>query len=219
MTNSPSKRTYRSPRREQQAIATRLAILDAAQLMFEREGYPTTTIEAIASAAAVSSKTVYLAYASKSALLRAVWDRALKGDTDAAPVAQREWYQAMLAERDGRRQVEMIAANSCAVKQRIGALLRAIRSAAVTDHDSTALWTLIQSDFHANQRGVVEAMRRHGNLREDLDIETATDILWTLNHPDVWLLLTGERGWTPKEFERWFGRTLAHQLLDDSRIP
>jgi len=215
-TNNPQKRPYRSPRRQQQAVATRAAILDAAQALFERDGYPATTIEAIADAANVSAKTVYLAYVSKSALLRAVWDRVLKGDTDDAPVAQRAWYQAVLAESDARSQVELIAANSCTVKPRIGPMLRAIRSASATDGDSAALWALIQSDFHTNQRGVVEAIARHGNLRAGLDVGTATDILWTLNHPDVWLLLTGERGWSAEAFETWFRRTLTQQLLQQS---
>lgn len=207
------KRSYRSPRREQQTLATRLAILDAAQDLFERDGYVPTTMEAIARAAAVSVKTVYLAYSTKSALLRAVWDRALKGDTDEAPVAQRGWYRAVLDEEDPRCQLEMVAHNSCTVKRRIGSMLRAIRSAAVLDSDSAALWALIQSDFYANQRAIVEVIARRGGLRPGLDASTATDIVWTLNHPDVWLLLTGERGWSADSFETWFRETLAHQLL------
>lgn len=207
------KRPYRSPRREQQTIATRLAILEAAQTLFERDGYVPTTMEAIAGAATVSVKTVYLAYSTKSALLRAVWDRALKGDTDEAPVAQRDWYLAVLNEHDPRRQIDMVTHNSCTVKRRIGPMLRAIRSAAVLDPDGAALWALIQSDFHDNQRTIVEAVARHGGLRPGLDTATATDIIWTLNHPDVWLLLTGERGWTADTFETWLRETLTHQLL------
>ena len=46
-----------------------------------------------------------------------------------------------------------------------------------------------------------------------LDVTRATDVLWTLNHPDVWLLLVGERGWTPERFEQWLGDTLTAQLL------
>jgi AcrR family transcriptional regulator len=209
------KRRYRSPRRDQQAVATRLAILEAAQRLFESDGYTATTIEGIASEAAVSTKTVYLAFVSKSALLRAVWDQALKGDTDEAPVAEREWYRAVLDERDPQRQVELIAMNSCAVKQRIGPMLRAIRSAAVVDADGADLWRLIQTDFYDNQKVIVETIAHHGGLRPELDVPTATDILWTLNHPDVWLLLTGERDWSPAMFEAWFTDTLTRQLLGD----
>jgi hypothetical protein len=35
----------------------------------------------------------------------------------------------------------------------------------------------------------------------------------TLNHPDVWLLLVGERGGTPGQWERWFAATAREQLL------
>jgi hypothetical protein len=28
-------------------------------------------------------------------------------------------------------------------------------------------------------------------------------LLWTLNHPAVYRLLAGDRGWTPDRFERW----------------
>jgi hypothetical protein len=50
-------------------------------------------------------------------------------------------------------------------------------------------------------------------LRPGLDVGRATDILWTLNHPDVWLLLVDQRGWTPAEWEQWFGDTSCSQLL------
>ncbi len=50
-------------------------------------------------------------------------------------------------------------------------------------------------------------------LEPGLDVERATDILWTLNHPDVWQLLVGERGWTPEQYERWFAETSCEQLL------
>ncbi len=87
------------------------------------------------------------------------------------------------------------------------------RSAAPVDDDMAALWALIQSDFHANQRAVLEPLAGSGALRTGLSLDRATDILWTLNHPDVWLLLHDERGWTPEEFEQWFGNSCIELLL------
>ena len=206
-------RSYSSPRRQAQAAQTRLAILDAATRLFERDGYPATKVEAIAVEAEVSLKTVYLAFETKPRLLRAVWDRALKGDDSDAPVAERPWYVEVLAEPDPSRQLELVARGSVAVKQRIGALLRVIRDAAPSDPDTAELWELIQTDFHANQRVIVESLAAKGALAPGLDVDRATDLLWTFNHPDIWLLLVGRLGWTPEQFESWFTDTITTQLL------
>jgi AcrR family transcriptional regulator len=205
-------RAYDSTRRRAQAALTRRSILDAAQRLFEQDGYVATTMEAIAAEAEVSLKTVYLAFTTKAGLLRAVWDLLLKGDTDDAPVAERPCYVDVLEETDPERKLRLTTHHSVVVKQRIGPILRVIRSAAVVDTDGAALWQLIQTDFHANQRAIVQSLHATGGLRTDLDVDRATDILWALNHPDVWLLFV-DRGWTPEAFEAWFADTLVHQLL------
>ena len=214
-----AQRSYESPRRREQAQATRRAILDAARLLFERDGYVATSVPAIAEEARVAVKTVYLAFRTKSQLLRAVWDLALKGDEDDAPVAERPWYQEVLAEPDPHRQVRLIAHNSVLVKMRIAGLLRVIRDAAPSDAEIADLWNLIQSDFYANQRTLVESLDRKRALASGLDVVAATDLLWTFNHPDVWLLLAGARGWSPDRFEEWFADTAITQLLGDAPRP
>ena len=65
------KRRYESPRRRAQADATRRDIIAAAQRLFERQGYAATTMAAIAAEAGVALKTVYLAFETKSGVLRA----------------------------------------------------------------------------------------------------------------------------------------------------
>ena len=212
-----NKRPYNSPRRQEQAAATRRAILESAQRLFEQHGYAATTMDAIAAETGVALKTVYSAFVTKSRLLRALWDLLLKGDEDDAAVAERPWYQEMLEERDPERKLRLSAHNSRVVKMRIAGLLEVIRNAASVDADSAALWALIQSDFYANQRVIVESLHAANALRADLDVTRATDILWTLNHPDVWLLLVGKRGWTPEQFEQWFGDTTCAQLLKATR--
>ena len=209
----PTKRPYNSARRQQQALATRRAIIDTAQRLFERDGYVAVTMEEIASETGVALKTVYSAFTTKSGLLRAVWDLLLKGDSDDAPVAQRASYRQVLEEPDAERQLRLLAAGACAVKRRIGALLRVIRSASVVNDDAAALWRLIQTDFYENQRAIIGTLHARGALRPGLGPVEATDILWTLNHPDLWLLLVGTRGWTPAAFEAWFADTLCQQLL------
>src|SRR5919112_359004 len=92
------KRSYHSPRRQQQAAATRRGILDAAQRLFGQQGYPAVTMEAIAAAAGVALKTVYVVFTTKSGLLRALWDLLLKGDQEESAVAERPWYREVLDE-------------------------------------------------------------------------------------------------------------------------
>jgi len=133
------RRSYHSPRRQQQAAATRQGILEAAERLFERRGYPATTMEQVAAEAGVALKTVYVAFATKSGLLRALWDLRLKGDQDQAAVAERPWYREVVGELDPERQVRGNAANARVVKQRIGGVLKILRSAAPVAPDRQRL--------------------------------------------------------------------------------
>jgi AcrR family transcriptional regulator len=206
-------RRYESPRRREQAAATRRIVLEAAQPLFEGQGYAATTMAAIAKAAGVSLKTVYVIFETKSGVLRALWNLLLRGDDDDVPVAERAWYREALEEPDPERQLRLGARGARRVKERAGVLMGVIRSAAELDPDTAALWGRIQSEFHANQRVIVQSLHDRGALRPGLGVDRATDVLWTLNHPDVWLLLVGQRGWTPAQFEAWFGDTVVAQLL------
>jgi AcrR family transcriptional regulator len=202
------KRRYESPRRREQAETTRSVIRAAAQELFEAQGYAATTMAGVAAAAGVALKTVYLAYETKSGLLRAVWDVLLRGERD-QPVSNLAWYREVLDAPDAATALRLNARNSRRGKERIGGILRVIRTGAEVDDEVAALWQLIQTDFHANQHAVVESIA--GALRED--VTKATDVLWTLNHPDVWHLLVGVRGWTPAQYETWFADTACRELL------
>ena len=56
-------------------------------------------------------------------------------------------------------------------------------------------------------RAIVESLQRKKALERGLGVARAVDVLWTLNHPNVWQLLVRERGWTPAQYERWYGFT------------
>jgi AcrR family transcriptional regulator len=209
------RRPYNSRLRRQQAAETRRQILHAAQELFERDGYAATSMAAIASAAGVSLKTVYLAFETKSGLLRALWHLLLRGEQNSIPVGEQRWYRAVLEEPDPERQLRLNMRNSRTVKVRAGAMLEVIRSAASADPDIGALWARIQTEFHDNQRAVVQSLADKGALAAGLDLAGATDILWALNHPTVYALLAGERGWSPQHYEQWLGDLLCSQLLGD----
>jgi AcrR family transcriptional regulator len=209
-----STRSYDSPRRREQAAATRLEILQAAQRLFERDGYAATTMAAVAAEARVALKTVYVAFETKSGLLRAVWNLRLRDGQPDVPIAQQERYRAVLDEPDPERKLRLNARNSRLGKAEIGALAEVIRGAAQVDPDVADLWERINADYRANQRAIVESLAAGGALRDGLDVDRAADILWALNHPDTWQLLAGRRGWDADQYERWTGDTACAQLLD-----
>jgi hypothetical protein len=50
-------------------------------------------------------------------------------------------------------------------------------------------------------------------LREELNVEQAADIIWTITSPEVFSLLTVDRGWAKERYVHWLGDTLIRLLL------
>ena len=94
------KRPYDNTRRQAQARATRLRILEAAKALFIARGYPAATLEAIADAADTSLPTLYRLFPSKRALLKAVLDVSFGGDDQPIAFGERPEVQAARAEAD-----------------------------------------------------------------------------------------------------------------------
>jgi AcrR family transcriptional regulator len=207
------KRQYSSSIRDRQAAETRRLILDAAKRIFEQQGFSATTMHAIAAEAGVVTKTVYTAYATKSGLLSALWDATLRGGEDAPPVGALVWYREVLDEADPEKQLRLNARNSRMVKERIAGVVTVIRDGATSDPAVAKLWNDIENSFYKNQQAIITSIAKKGGLREGLEITAAADILWALNHPDLWRLLVGVRGWTPGAYEQWFGDNACAQLL------
>lgn len=205
------RRRYDSSRRREQATQTRAAILDAAERLFTDHGYAATSVPAIAKEAGVGLKTVYVAFSTKSGVLHQLWNVRLGGDDEPIPVIERPWFRSLLAEDDAARLVRTTARQSRITKQRAGAVMRIVRHAADIEPAIADLWHRIETEF----RSVLGAsIRRLAELDAlSLDVETAIDIIWTLNHPDTWYLLVERCGWTPEQYERWLGETLCSQLL------
>src|SRR5215469_12125148 len=72
-------------------------ILAAAHDLFVRDGYAATTLTAVADAARVAHRTVYVRFGTKAELLKRVIDVAIVGDTQDIDVASRDWFQAALS--------------------------------------------------------------------------------------------------------------------------
>src|SRR6266545_6571401 len=118
MRKPESRRPYDSPRRRDQARATRQAVLDAGRELFIARGYVATTIEAIAALASVSPETIYAVFGSKRALLSELVDVSIAGGDSAPPILDQAWVQEMRAEPDPRRRLAILARNGRAILER-----------------------------------------------------------------------------------------------------
>jgi AcrR family transcriptional regulator len=204
-------RKYESPRRLEQANATRAAIIDAAARLFAERGYGATTMASIAAEAQVSAKSVY-ALGDKAQLLTLALDRAIAGD-DATPLLERPQAQAVLTAAIARDAVTLGAAMGAPMLLRLYPLYRAFEQAAATDAKIAALWKEYQQRRRHDVLRVVRSVEKGSGLRPGLDTERATDVLWALIgwHPVA--LLVEERGWTSQQIQQWIEELLTLVLL------
>ena len=89
----------------------------------------------------------------------------------------------------------------------------AIRDAAGADAESAALWEEIADRRAANMRRFAADLRTTGELRADLSDDDVADIVWSMNGPEYWVLLVGERGWSHRALRRPTSSTPGAGLL------
>jgi AcrR family transcriptional regulator len=213
------RRRYDSRRRQAQAAQTRRDILAAAHELFLRRGYAGTTLAAIAEAAGVVVETVYRAYGSKAGLFKAVVEAAVAGGVARAerPPDQRPAIQAVIAETDPRRQLELYTATQPGIHARAGPLLRVLVEAAAAEPELAEVSRQLEAQRLAGMGSFAQLLADRGALRPGLPVEEARDVLWTLNAHAVHDLLVVQRGWSPERYRDWLADTLARALLPDEQ--
>jgi TetR/AcrR family transcriptional regulator, regulator of autoinduction and epiphytic fitness len=209
-------RRYSSRLREQQAAATRRAVLDAAATLFRERGYGATTIEQIAARAGVSKPTVFTAVGNKQTLLSVVRDVTIAGDDDPIPVSRRPAAAGIADEPDQQRAAELIAAHLTAVAGRYAPIYEVLRGAAAAgEPELQELWRTEEHQRLIGARHWIDVLATKGRLRDDLQRDTAADIMWLLMAPDNYTRLVHGRGWPPGRYEQWL--TDAIRSLCSSR--
>jgi AcrR family transcriptional regulator len=206
----PVKRRYDASRRQEAAARTRQAILDAALLLFAARGYAATPMTAIADHAGVALDTVYAAVGRKPELARLLIETAISGGTEAIPAEERDYVQAIRAAPDAGSKIAVYAAAMRAIAARLGPVLAILQQAALTDPQLATLWQEISARRAANMRLFAADLASVSALRMDLD--EAADIIWATNAPELYQLLTTQRGWSPERYERFLADAW-HRLL------
>jgi AcrR family transcriptional regulator len=215
----PVKRPYDNSRRQAQARATRLRILEAARALFIENGYPATTLDAIAHAADTSPPTLYRLFPSKRALFKEVLDVTFGGDDQPIGFGDRPDVRAARNESDPSALIKAFARIGREFMERSSPILHALATAALVDPDAAQLLEDIKAQRHIGQSRIVEALAALNALDPGLTTSDAVDITYAVMSPDVHRILTVDRGWTPDQYEHWLTRSLQVLLQPDHARP
>jgi AcrR family transcriptional regulator len=206
-------RSYSSTLRADQARRTRRRIVDAAAELFAEHGYAGTTIDAVATAAGVSRKTVFDSVGGKAQLMKLAYDFAIVGDDEPVPLADRPEMRAMLAEPDYGKRLAMYASLVVGIDRRLSSAWRAFEGAATSDPEAAKFYVAMVQQRRQAMREAAQMFADAGALRPDLDVEVAADLMWFYNDPSLYDKLVRQRGWSVDRFQAWLAEALQVQLL------
>ncbi|HVV35669.1 MAG TPA: helix-turn-helix domain-containing protein [Acidimicrobiales bacterium] len=206
-------RKYDASRRQEQARATRRAVLAVATRMFLDQGYAATTMNAVAEAAGVSVETIYKTIGKKPALVKACFDVAIAGDDEDLPIQERESLLRVRSTTDPREKLRLYGEHMTGTMQRVGAILLAVRAAAATDAGARDVWAQLQEERLRGMTMLATSLKEIKALRKGVSVEEARDVLWVHNSVEVWDLLVNGRGWSNERYGKFVGAQLIAALL------
>jgi AcrR family transcriptional regulator len=207
--------SYDTPIRAARAAESRQRILDAAAELFVRDGYATTALTAIADEAGLAVETIYKHFGSKANLLQHLLQRTLTGDTRGKDVIgglSEEQIAALNAEPDPSTRLRRICELAADIYERAAEIQRVFSEAAGADPVLRELWRTNRARRVDDIRALFTSFAREGSL--SVPLAHAVDIAWALGGPEIFAMLTRDRGWPTQGYERWLHRTLHTELLD-----
>jgi AcrR family transcriptional regulator len=214
MNSRPEKKgPYQSRLRAEQAAATRGLVLDAATRLFVDRGYAATSIDLIAETAGVGRSTVFAAAGGKPWLLKTAYDRAVVGDDEQVPLAERPEARKLFDVTDPAEIVTEYAAIISDAAQRVSAIYEVVRSAAGLDTEVHELWSDISNQRLTGAETIAALLKKKRGLRRGLSVDSARDIIWIYNDPGLHHALVGDRGWNQANYRDWLTDSLRHHLL------
>jgi AcrR family transcriptional regulator len=208
------RRRYNSSGRQAQARRNQEAILDAAQRQFLETGYGATTVAAIAAEAEVSVETVFKAFGGKSGLVRAIYDRALRGQEPDSAYERSDEMRAR--ETNPETIMRGWGELTTAVAARMTPIRLLIRAAAVTDPEIAELLSTGDAERLQRMRHHAEFLAERGYLRDGMTTSKATDVLYTCSSLEIYDVLVLQRGWPPPEFAQFVADFMITALLPTS---
>ena len=196
-------------RRASRRLETERRIVEAATGLFLRDGYAATSLAAVADAADVGERTLYLRFGTKAGLLKRAIDVATVGDTEPVDLAHRELsIRAMDAPTlDERlRTFAQIARRTLA---RSAGLIEVAQQAV----GEAPIAESVQAGREATQdfvRRFWRQLRTDGLIGDDIDLDWVIATTGLLAHAETYILMTRTQQWSPDAYQQWLYRTWRH---------
>lgn len=182
-------------------------LLVAAGAEFAENGYSKATVSRIAQRAGVTVQTLYLAWGSKRALLRAYMESTLA--SEAGPPGDVGNRFVGSSPREVVDETAMLVAE---IARRSATGWKLYRDAAAVDPEIAEDWADFQSRRRETFARIVATIPTSA-LRAGLTPDSARDTAWAIASPEIYEVLVRHGGYSPEEFERWVAATLAATLL------
>jgi AcrR family transcriptional regulator len=208
-------RRYHSPARREQAQATRRAVLRAARDLFTTRGYAETSVAHVARRAHVSVDTVYASVGRKPQLLLAVHDMILGSGDEPVPAQERDYVRRIRDAASAEAKIRLYAEALEDLLPRTVPLDLALREAGAAEPECRRLRESISRRRRANMRLFAAELRGTGRLRPDITDEQAADLVWSMNSPEYFQLLT-DAGFTAAEYAALVADAWTRTLLTTS---
>lgn len=200
---------YRSPRREDAAMATREAILGRALELFLSRGYAATTVPEIARAARVATQTVYASTGGKAALFTELLKPAINDPTAA---------EAMTAARqaeDPERVLALCATAARRGQERYWDIVYGLMRQPPEDELARQAVANVTAKCLEALTVIAQRLDDLGALKPGISTTQGTDMLWFYFGPNAWASLIGDRGWTFDQAAQWLLHGARRDLLKD----
>jgi AcrR family transcriptional regulator len=211
-----ASRNYSSPRREADAASTRARIVDAAAMLFTRDGYVATPLKSIAEAADVSVQSVHLA-GPKSALLLAAFERTFAGDEGQHSFSERPAMQEIAAMSHFGAALQKYVALIGTANERAAGIWRAFTAAADADPVVREAAASLEQRRRADMR-LAAGLFVHRGVIPPASVDEASVVLGFITAPASYLYFVEDSGWSRERYEGWMLQEIA-QLVARSADP
>ncbi|MFD5784446.1 TetR/AcrR family transcriptional regulator [Streptomyces sp. NPDC126933] len=203
--------------RGDKARETRRRIIDAAGVLFVEQGYGATKLQEIADRAGVAVQTIYFVFRNKPSLLKELVDVAIAGDDEPVPTMDRPWFAEAMAAPTAESALAALVAGTRRTLERVAAINEMVRAATATNPEIRELWPDRTDPRYTVFSTAAKSLTKMPGARDALSAEETADIMYALLSPELFLVLTRDRAWSPDRWERWAYDTLCSQLLAANR--